>query len=78
MSGKVKAIEVPLSDRTFIIGDAELMGYVGVETTSALHKKFFEKGLRPSSIIGRTKYYSRTMVDKFILKNSEYQEVIIH
>lgn len=72
---KVKAKVVPLSDRTFIIGDAELMGYVGVETSDALHRKFLDKGLKPTSVIGKTKYYQRTMVDKFILSNNEWQEV---
>ena len=68
---KVKAKEISLNERTFIIGDAELMGYVGVETTAALKKKFFDRGLYPSSMIGKTKYYSRARVDKFILKNSD-------
>lgn len=68
---KVVAKEVPLSDRTFIIGDAELMGYLGVKTTAALHQKFFKSGLKPSSVVGRTKYYRKAMVDRFIIKLNE-------
>ncbi len=68
---KVAAKEVPLSDRTFIIGDAELMGYLGVKTTEALHRKFFHNGLKPSSVIGRTKYYRKAMVDRFIIQHNE-------
>jgi hypothetical protein len=71
MANKVKAVEVPLSDRTFIIGDAELMGYVGVKTTAALKGKFLNRGLVPTSVIGKTKYYRRTMVDRFIVQHDE-------
>lgn len=72
---KLKAKDVPLSDRTFIIGDQELMGYVGVKSTVTLHELFLDKGLRPASQIGRNKYYRRSAVDKFIEDNSEWQEV---
>lgn len=68
---------VPLSDRTFIIGDGELMGYLGVSSVETLNKKFFDKGLRPTSQIGKTKYYAKKQVDAFILQMNEYQEVVI-
>lgn len=68
---------VPLSDRTFIIGDGELMGYLGVMSVETLKKKFFYKGLRPTSQIGKTKYYAKREVDAFILKMNEYQDVVI-
>lgn len=68
---------VPLSDRTFIIGDGELMGYLGVSSVETLNKKFFDKGLKPTSQIGKTKYYAKREVDAFILKMNEYQEVTI-
>lgn len=68
---------VPLSDRTFIIGDGELMGYLGVSSVETLNKKFFDKGLKPTSQIGKTKYYAKREVDAFILKMNEYQEVAI-
>lgn len=69
------AKRVPVNERTFIIGDAELMGYVGCETTAALMKKFIDKGLRPTSQIGKTKYYRRTVVDQFIEDHNEFQQV---
>ena len=74
---KMIAKRVPVNERTFIIGDAELMGYVGCERTAALQNKFLERGLRPSSQIGKTKYYRRTMVDQFIEDHNEWQEVSV-
>lgn len=68
---KVVAVEVPLSDRTYIIGDAELMGYVGIKTTTVLKEKFLNKGLKPTSMIGKTKYYRRSTVDRFIVQHDE-------
>ena len=68
---RVIAKEVPLSARRFIINDAELMGYVGAESTPTLHKKFLDRGLYPDSVMGKTKYYDKEEVDKFILKNNE-------
>lgn len=68
---RMVAVEVPLSDRTYIIGDAELMGYVGVKTTEALKEKFLNRGLRPTSMIGRVKYYRRSTVDRFIVQHDE-------
>ena len=79
MAGNVKAAIVPLSDRTFIIGDAELMGYVGCKTLISLKEKFTDRAcgvsLKPTSQIGKTKYYAKKEVDKFILMMNEYQEV---
>ena len=69
---------VPLSDRTFIIGDAELMGYLGVYSTDTLHKNFLDKGLKPTSQIGRIKYYAKKKVDEFIIMMNEWQEVKIN
>lgn len=70
-TGRIKSVDIPLSDRTFIIGDAELMGYVGVKTSEALKAKFFNRGLVPTSVIGKTKYYRRAMVDRFIVQHDE-------
>lgn len=76
---KVIAAIVPLSDRTFIIGDAELMGYVGCKTLASLHEKFTERkcgvSLKPTSQIGKTKYYAKKKVDEFIIAMNEWQEV---
>ena len=78
-SNKITAAIVPLSDRTFIIGDSELMGYVGCKTLASLHEKFTERKcgarLKPSSQIGKVKYYAKKEVDKFILMMNEWQEV---
>lgn len=68
---KIRPKSVSLSDRTFIIGDAELMGYVGIGTYDTLKKKLLDKGLLPSSVMGKVKYYRRSVVDKFIEDNSD-------
>ncbi len=70
-TGRIKFKDISLNERTFIIGDAELMGYVGVKTSEALKAKFFNRGLVPTSVIGKTKYYRRTMVDRFIVQHDE-------
>ncbi len=68
---RIKPAEVSLNDRTYIIGDAELMGYVGVRTAEALKAKFFDKGLIPTSVMGKTKYYRRSTVDRFIIQHDD-------
>lgn len=75
MGKRIDPILVPLSGRTFIIGDSELMGYTGVQSAETLHKNFLDRGLRPTSQIGKIKYYAKKEVDAFILKMNEWQEV---
>ncbi|MBR4564359.1 MAG: hypothetical protein IKO26_07905 [Paludibacteraceae bacterium] len=70
---KIKAIDVPLRDRTYIIGYAELMGYVGCKTPESLHAKFISKGLHPISTEG-INYWKKEVVDKWIEDHNEYQE----
>lgn len=72
---RIIAKQVPLSDRTFIVGDDELMGYLGVNSTATLKKSYLDCGLKPTSQIGRTKYYDKKQVDKFIINHNEWQEV---
>jgi len=71
---KVKAKIVPLRDRSYIIGDAELMGYTGEETWDSLKKHYLSLGLRPR-MRGRKKLYLRAEVDRFIEDHDEWQEV---
>ncbi len=47
------------------------MGYVGVRTAEALKAKFFDKGLIPTSVMGKTKYYRRSTVDRFIIQHDD-------
>ena len=45
---KVKPVDVPLRDRRWIVGYAELMGYLGrPRTPEALYKHYISKGLYP-------------------------------
>jgi hypothetical protein len=76
MAGKVKAVRVPVNERTYIHGDSELMGYVGLESWDALKANYLDLGLRPR-LRGRKKLYKRAEVDKFIEDNDEWQEVKI-
>lgn len=79
MSGKVKAKIIPLGDRSYIIGDSELMGYTGCETLDKLRKYFTARKdgqrLTPDSQIGKTKYYLKSRVDEYIIHVSEWQDV---
>ena len=70
---------LPLSERTFIIGDEELMRYVGCKDSKTLEDKFTNRkigvSLRPTSQIGRTKYYAKKRVDEYIIMMNELQIV---
>lgn len=76
---RLEAKVLPLSDRTFIIGDAELMGYLGIKSLQTLKEKFTERKvgtrLKPTSQIGKTKYYAKKEVDRMVLLLNEWQEV---
>lgn len=74
MPGKIKVKQVPLSSRTYIHGDAELMGYTGALTPATLKKNYLDLGLRPR-IRGGMKLYKRAEVDQFIEEHDEWQEV---
>lgn len=71
---KIMIKAVPLSDRSYIHGDAELMGYTGEQTWDSLKKNYLDLGLRPR-IRGRKKLYLRREVDQFIEEHDEWQEV---
>lgn len=76
MSGRVKMKIVPLSDRSYIHGDSELMGYTGEKTWASLKTNYLDLGLRPR-IRGRKKLYLKREVDQFIEDHDEYQEVSV-
>ena len=73
---KIIAKAVPLSDRTFIIGCGELMGYLGVKSIQTLNSNFIDKGLKPI-IVNQVRYWKRATVDKWIEDHNEWQEVEI-
>ncbi len=70
---KSKAKEVPLSDRPFCVGNAELAGYLVVDEDT-LKKNYLNKGLRPV-MRERKLYYFKSDIEKFLRKNDMYQEV---
>ena len=44
---KIKAAYIPVNERGWLIGYAELMGYLGVRTTDKLNRDYIDKGLIP-------------------------------
>lgn len=73
---RIVAAYVPISERTFIVGYAELMGYLGIKSKDILVREYIEKGLRPI-IYGRVNRWRRDVVDKFVEDHDEYQEVSV-
>ena len=73
---RIVAAYVPINERTFIVGYAELMGYLGIKSKDILVREYIEKGLRPI-IYGRVNRWRRDVVDKFIEDHDEYQEVSV-
>lgn len=73
---RIVAAYVPINERTFIVGYAELMGYLGIKSKDLLVREYIEKGLRPI-IYGRVNRWRRDVVDKFVEDHDEYQEVSV-
>lgn len=73
---RIVAAYVPINERTFIVGYAELMGYLGIKSKDILVREYIEKGLRPI-IYGHVNRWRRDVVDKFVEDHDEYQEVSV-
>ena len=73
---RIVAAYVPINERTFIVGYAELMGYLGIKSKDILVREYIEKGLRPI-IYGRMNRWRRDVVDRFVEDHDEYQEVSV-
>ena len=73
---RIVAAYVPINERTFIVGYAELMGYLGIKSKDILVREYIEKGLRPIRY-GRVNRWRRDVVDKFVEDHDEYQEVSV-
>lgn len=78
MANYTKAIAVPLSDRPYCIGKAELAGFLGVPDSRALERNFLSQGLhwdyriRPDDSKGRgIEYYMKDSVLKWIADHSD-------
>ena len=71
MASYTKAIEVPLADRPYCIGKAELAGFVGCPDKRALDKDFLLKGLHWDYRIGMREYYLKETVLQWIAANSD-------
>lgn len=68
---KAKIIPVPLSDRPFVIGNAELRGYLGVDDDT-LRKNFLDVGLHPVRR-ERKLYYFKKDIEAFLRANDQEQ-----
>lgn len=78
MAHYTKAVVVPLSDRPYCIGKAELAGFVGAPDARALEKNFLSQGLhwdfrvRSGDGGGRgIEYYMKENVLKWIAAHSD-------
>jgi len=67
---QVKALQIPVSERPFVIGRAELMGYLGISSEVTLMMNFLSKGLRPK-VIGRQHYFYKKDIDRFLAEHDE-------
>lgn len=70
---KGKTVIVPLADRPYCVGNAELAGYLVVDEDT-LKKNYLRKGLKPV-MRERKLYYFKSDIEKFLRKNDTYQEV---
>ena len=77
MAGKVKATYIPFNERTWLIGQAELMGYLGIKTPDKLNRDYIDKGLYPHHYKG-TNRWKIAEVDKFLEDHDESQVVRIY
>lgn len=71
MANYTKAIVVPLSDRPYCIGKAELMGYLGCKDSRTLVADYLEKGLHWDYRIGMREYYMKASVMQWIVDHSD-------
>ena len=70
---KGKSVIVPLADRPYCVGNAELAGYLVVDRDT-LKKNYLSKGLKP--VIRENKlYYFKHDIEQFLRDNNMYQEV---
>lgn len=70
---KGKKIVVPLSERPFVIGNAELRGYLDVDECT-LKRNYLDLGLRPVRR-ERKLYYFKSDIEAFLRANDQQQEV---
>lgn len=70
---KSKKIVVPLADRPFVIGNAELRGYLDVDEDT-LKRNYLDVGLRPVRR-ERKLYYFKTDIEAFLRANDQQQTV---
>jgi len=69
---KTKAVDVPLRDRRWIVGYAELMGYlVRPKTVAALEKYYINEGLRPIVTPDGVKRWDKSAVDEWIIRHDQ-------
>lgn len=73
---KSKVIPVSIAERPFLIGNGELMGYLGVDSEETLKKNYLSKGLRPV-MRERKMYYFKDDITRFLRKYDTYQHVRI-
>ena len=73
MSKRRKKIVVSIAERPFLIGNDELMGWLGVDSEETLKKNYLLRGLHPVQR-GRKIYYYKDRIDRFLIENDEFIE----
>jgi hypothetical protein len=71
---KIKPVFVPLSDRTYITGYAEMCGYLGGISKDKLIADYINEGLIPT-LWHNTYRWNKHKVDQWIEDHNEYQQV---
>ena len=67
MSKRRKKIVVSIAERPFLIGNDELMGWLGVDSEETLKKNYLLRGLHPVQR-GRKLYYYKDRIDRFLIE----------
>lgn len=71
MANYTKAIAVPLSERPYCIGKAELMGYLGCPDSRALERDYLSHGLHWDRRIQKREYYFKSSIAKWLDEHSD-------
>lgn len=67
----ITAKPVNVSERPFVIGRDELMGYLGVESYSTLCTNYLNRGLHFDYRIGAKEYFLKASVEQWLVEHTD-------
>lgn len=67
----IVAKKVSVTDRPFLIGKDELMGYLGVDSDRTLYSNYLDNGLHWDYRIGAKEYYMKESVNRWLAEHTE-------